>query len=275
MEVRYASEPGDFKSYDTRRIRESFLVQNLFVPGRAVFTYSHYDRMIVGGVCPRTPLPLEGGKALGTSYFLERRELGIVNVGPEGSVSVDGKRYLLNKTDALYVGQGAREVEFSSAGEENPAKFYLLSGPAHRSYPTAKIRMADAQTARLGTPEEANVRVLNKYIHGEGVKSCQLVMGITALEAGSVWNSMPCHTHERRMEVYFYFDLSPGAVLFHFMGKPDQTRHIVVRNEEAVISPPWSIHAGSGTSNYTFIWGMLGDNQTFQDMDGVKPAEMR
>ena len=231
--------------------------------------------MIVGGACPDSPLKLEGGKELGTGFFLERREMGVINVGPKGKVAVDGKDYELDKTDCLYIGLGAREIVFSSVDPAAPARFYLLSGPAHKEYPTTKMTMTQVETVKLGTAEEANIRELNKYIHPGGIKSCNLVMGITVIKPGSVWNSMPCHTHERRMEVYFYYDLAPNTVLFHFMGQPDKTRHIVVRNQEAVISPSWSIHAGAATGSYSFIWGMVGDNQTFNDMDGVDLAELK
>ena len=275
MDIRYSSNPNDFEAFTTERTRREFLVQSLFTPGNVSWTYSHYDRMIIGGVCPDGTITLAGGKELGTDYFLERREMGIINVGSDGRVTVDGRTFELGKTDGLYIGKGAQHVVFDSADPSVPAHFYVLSGPAHKAYPTVKVTMAEAETTRLGTPEEANLRVLNKYIHPAGVPSCQLVMGITAIQAGSVWNSMPCHTHERRMEVYFYFDLRQDSVLFHFMGQPDKTRHIVVRNEEAVISPSWSIHAGAGTASYSFIWGMLGDNQTFSDMDAVNLAELK
>jgi 4-deoxy-L-threo-5-hexosulose-uronate ketol-isomerase len=275
MEIRYPSNPNDFQGYNTDRIRAEFLLSELFSPGRMALTYSHFDRMIVGGICPADPLPLKAGKELGTEYFLARREMGLINVGPPGKVSVDGRDFELNKTDGLYIGKNAKEVVFTSLDPENPARFYMLSGPAHKEYPTVKINRAETEISQIGTPQEANVRVLYKYIHPDGVPSCQLVMGMTVLESGSVWNSMPCHTHERRMEVYFYFDLAPEAVLLHLMGKPDETRHLVMRNEEAVISPSWSIHAGAGTSNYAFIWGMLGDNQTFSDMDAVELPKLK
>jgi 4-deoxy-L-threo-5-hexosulose-uronate ketol-isomerase len=226
--------------------------------------------MIVGGICPDKPLALEGGKELGTDYFLQRRELGVINVGPAGSVKVDGTIYELAKKDGLYVGQGVKEVVFSSQNPDEPARFYLLSGPAHMAYPAQKVTMDEAESNRIGTSEQSNLRVLNKYIHPDGVQSANLVMGVTVVEPGNVWNSLPpCHTHARRMEVYFYYDLKPDAVLFHLMGEPERTRHIVMRNEEAVISPSWSIHAGAGTSDYSFIWGMVGDNQTFSDMDVI------
>lgn len=270
MDIRQPANQRDFESYTTERMREEFLVQNLFVPGSVNLTYSYIDRMIVGGICPDKPLALEGGKELGTDYFLERREVGVINVGPTGSVQVDGQSYELSKHDGLYIGRGVKDVVFSSQSTAEPARFYLLSGPAHKAYPTQKVTMEEAESARIGTPEQSNVRVLNKYIHPDGVQSANLVMGVTVVEPCSVWNSLPpCHTHARRMEVYFYYDLKPDAVLFHLMGEPERTRHIVMRNEEAVISPSWSIHAGAGTSDYRFIWGMVGDNQVFSDMDVI------
>jgi 4-deoxy-L-threo-5-hexosulose-uronate ketol-isomerase len=270
MDIRQPANPKDFESYTTERMRKEFLVQNLFLPGSVNLTYSYIDRMIIGGICPNKPLMLESGKELGTAFFLERRELGVINVGQAGSVQVDGQTYELAMSDGLYVGQGTKNVVFSSKYPNEPARFYLLSGPAHKAFPTQKITMDEAESDRIGMPEQCNVRVLNKYIHPDGVQSANLVMGLTIVEPGNIWNSMPpCHTHARRMEVYFYFNLKPDAVLFHLMGEPERTRHIVVRNEEAVISPSWSIHAGAGTSDYCFIWGMVGDNQTFSDMDVV------
>jgi 4-deoxy-L-threo-5-hexosulose-uronate ketol-isomerase len=276
MYIRQPANPKDFESYTTERIREEFLVQDLFSPGSVNLTYSYIDRMIVGGICPKQPLTIEGAKELGTDYFLQRRELGVINVGPTGSVQVDGESYSLAKTDGLYVTQGAEEVIFSSQDPTNPARFYVLSGPAHKAYTTQKITLEETQKDCLGSPKQCNVRVLNKYIHPDGVLSANLVMGLTAVEPGNVWNSLPpCHTHARRMEVYFYFDLAPEAILFHMMGEPQRTRHIVVHNEEAVISPSWSIHAGAGTSNYSFIWGMVGDNQTFGDMDVIDVIQLK
>ena len=276
MQVRHPANPRDFESYTTERTREEFLVQNLFTPDEMALTYSHIDRMIIGGACPEKPLALEGGAELGSEFFLERRELGIINVGPEGAVSVEGQSYELSHNDGLYVGQGNREVVFTSKDPSHPARFYLLSGPAHKAFPTMKISMTDAESVRLGSQEQANVRVLNKYIHPDGVKSSNLVMGITVVEPGSVWNSLPpCHLHARRMEVYLYYDMPSDAVVFHLMGEPDKTRHIVVRNEEAVISPSWSIHAGAATSSYAFIWGMIGDNQSFGDMDLVYTDQLK
>ena len=276
MDIRHPANPKDFESYTTERMRKEFLVQNLIIHGSVNLTYSYIDRMIIGGICPNKPLTLEGGKELGTAFFLERRELGVINVGPAGSVQVDGQTYELAMNDGLYVGQGTKNVVFSSKNPTEPARFYLLSGPAHKAYPTQKITMDEAESSRIGAPEQCNVRVLNKYIHPDGVQSANLVMGLTVVESGNIWNSMPpCHTHARRMEVYFYYNLKPDAVLFHLMGEPERTRHIVVHNEEAVISPSWSIHAGAGTSDYCFIWGMVGDNQTFSDMDVVEVDRLK
>ena len=275
MDMRETSHPNEFKSYSTDRIRSEFLIHDMFVPGEIKLVYSFYDRMIAGGVCPQQPLALAPHKDLGTDYFLERREMGIINVGSAGTVTTDGQEYVLNRTDGLYIGKGVKDVVFSSADNAQPAHFYVLSAPAHKQYPTAKIEIGQTEQVELGRPEEANVRTLRKYIHPDGAKSCQLCMGMTTVQQNSVWNSMPCHTHGRRMEVYFYFDMEEDAVLFHLMGQPNETRHIVVRNEEAVISPNWSIHAGAGTSNYSFIWGMIGENQVFTDMDAVAMADLR
>lgn len=269
MDIRYGAHPEDAKTYDTSRLRQEFLIQNLFVPGKVTMVYSHVDRMITGTAVPAEPLALEGGKEMGSAFFLERRELGVINIGGPGTVTVDGKEYSMDKYDGLYVGMGSREVVFASTDSASPAKFYFNSAAAHKAYPTIKVGIADVQPTRLGTQNQSNDRTIYKYFHPEGVQSCQLVMGMTVLEPGNMWNTMACHTHERRMEVYLYFELPEDAVVFHYMGKPDETRHIVMRNEEAVISPSWSIHSGVGTSCYRFIWGMAGENQTFNDMDGV------
>ncbi len=269
MEIRYAHHPEDFKTYTTEKTRREFLIPSVMILGEITLVYSHVDRIIAGGVVPVEPLALAAGKEMGVSFFLERRELGIINVGPQGTVTLDGEKHLLDKTDGLYVGLGVKEIIFSSTDPKNPARFYLNSTPAHKAYPTTKILRKDIQPAALGSLAQSNERKIYKYIHPLGVKSCQLVMGMTALETGSMWNTMPTHTHERRMEVYFYFDMPEEAAVFHMMGQPDETRHIVVRQEQAVISPSWSIHSGVGTVNYTFIWGMAGENQTFDDMDHV------
>lgn len=269
MDTRYGAHPEDAKKYDTSRLREEFLIQELFVPGKINIVYSHVDRMITGAAVPTQPIALEGGKEMGSEFFLERRELGVINIGGPGAVTVDGKVYDMGKYDGLYVGMGSREVQFTSTDTANPAKFYFNSAAAHKTYPTIKVGINEVQPTRLGTQAQSNDRTIYKYFHPQGVQSCQLVMGMTVLEPGNMWNTMACHTHERRMEVYLYFELPEDAVVFHYMGKPDETRHIVMRNEEAVISPSWSIHSGVGTSCYRFIWGMAGENQTFNDMDGV------
>ncbi|WP_371378287.1 5-dehydro-4-deoxy-D-glucuronate isomerase [Sporomusa aerivorans] len=275
MEIRHSVHPEDVKRLTAEELRERFLIQGLFQPDEIKMVYSHVDRMIAGSACPIQPLPLEVGKGLGTEYFLERRELGVINVGGAGVVKVDGTEYALAATDGLYVGQGAKEIIFSSADAAKPAKFYLNSAPAHAVCPTVKIERQSITPAHLGAIESSNERNIYKYIHPQGVKSCQLVMGMTVLEPGNMWNSMPCHTHDRRMEVYFYFNLPEDAALFHLMGEPNETRHIVMRNEEAVISPSWSIHSGVATSCYTFIWGMAGENQTFDDMDHVAMKDIK
>ncbi len=275
MEVRNAANPNDFKNYTTERIREDFLIQNLFLPGEIKLVYSQIDRIITGAACPVTPLTLVAGEELRAAYFLERREMGIINIGPKGTVSVDGQAYELNTRDGLYIGMGAKEIIFSSADSQQPAKFYFNSAPAHKSYPTQKILLSETAAQHLGSLSESNERTIHKYIHPDGVKSCQLVMGMTILEPGNMWNTMPCHTHDRRMEVYLYFNIPDNAVVFHFMGEPKETRHVVMRNEEAVINPSWSIHSGVGTKNYTFIWGMVGENQVFSDMDAVPMSELK
>jgi len=275
MEIRYAHHPEDFKTYTTEKMRQQFLIPSVMVPGEIKLVYSHVDRIIAGGIVPIEPLALKAGKEMGVSFFLERRELGIINVGPQGTVTLDGETHILDNTDGLYVGLGVKEVLFSSSDPKNPARFYINSTPAHKEFPTTKILRKDIQPAALGSLAQSNERKIYKYIHPLGVKSCQLVMGMTALETGSMWNTMPTHTHERRMEVYFYFNMPEDSVVFHMMGQPQETRHLVIRNEQAAISPSWSIHSGVGTVNYTFIWGMAGENQTFDDMDHVPMSELK
>ena len=275
MEIRYAHHPEDFKTYTTEKMRQQFLIPSIMVPGEITLVYSHVDRIIAGGIVPIEPLALKAGKEMGVSFFLERRELGIINVGPQGTVRLDGETHILDNTDGLYVGLGVKEVLFSSSDPKNPARFYINSTPAHKEFPTTKILRKDIQPAALGSLAQSNERKIYKYIHPLGVKSCQLVMGMTALETGSMWNTMPTHTHERRMEVYFYFNMPEDSVVFHMMGQPQETRHLVIRNEQAAISPSWSIHSGVGTVNYTFIWGMAGENQTFDDMDHVPMSVLK
>lgn len=270
MNVRNPISPTEAKSFDTEQLRKAFLIEDLFIPGEVSMTYSHFDRIISGGAVPTDKaLELSGGKEIGAASFLERRELGIINIGPAGAVTIDGTKYTMDTRDGLYVGMGAAEIKMESADRNNPAKFYLVSAPAHKSYPTKKVSLSDARQVHLGDRSESNVRTIYQYIHPDVLESCQLLMGMTLLAEENVWNTMPAHTHDRRMEVYLYFDLPDDAVVFHYMGTPDETRHIVVRNEQAVISPSWSIHSGVGTKNYTFIWGMVGENQTFTDMDHI------
>lgn len=286
MELRTAASPKDVKYYTTDRLREEFLIQDLFVPGKIKMVYSHIDRIITGGIVPITPLALLSGDELRTEYFLQRREMGVINIGGAGTVLVDGKEYPLAYKDGMYIGMGVKNVLFSSTDEKKPAKFYVNSTPAHKTYPTVLIKpegeavdgvviIKKCNKVELGTLEASNHRTICKYILPGQVESCQLVMGMTKLEPGSVWNTMPSHTHDRRMEVYLYFDIPEDAFVMHYMGEPTETRHIVLRNEEAVISPSWSIHSGCGTQAYTFIWGMAGENQDFDDMDAVGMKELR
>lgn len=284
MELRTATSPRDVVHYDTKRLREEYLVQDLFTPDLHL-VYSHNDRIIIGGVAPVTPVILTGGKELGSDYFCQRRELGVLNIGGRGRIFVDGKAYDVGYREGMYIGMESREIIFDSIDPSNPAKFYMNSAPAHRKYPTVLIRpdgsekpgvviVKSENKIALGSLKTSNDRTICKYIVPDQVDSCQLCMGITTLNEGSVWNSMPCHTHDRRMEVYMYFGLSPEDFVMHYMGEPTETRHIVIRNEEAVISPSWSIHAGSGTSAYAFVWGMCGENQVFDDMDHVGMSEL-
>lgn len=275
-EVRYAASPRDVKTYDTTRLREEFLIENVMEPDGLNLVYSHYDRFISGGAVPvNSSLKLEAIDPLKAEYFLERRELGIINVGGTGTVNVDGTEYELSNREALYVGKGNKEITFSSKSSSNPAYFYLNSTPAHKAYPIKKIGVDDVEVVQLGAPETANARTLRKYIVNSVVDVCQLQMGMTELKSGSVWNTMPAHAHDRRMEVYFYFDVPEDQAVCHFMGEPQETRHIWMQNNQAVISPAWSIHSGSGTSNYTFIWGMAGENLDYGDMDHCKINELK
>ena len=274
-ETRYASSPQAVKHYDTSQLRAEFLIDNLMEEGKITLTYSHYDRYIAGSAVPLTPLTLDTIDPLKSSYFLERRELGIINVGGNGTVIADGISYELGFKDALYIGSGNKEIIFKSADAKNPAKFYLNSAPAHTHYPSKKVSLAEANKLQLGSMETANHRTVNQMIIGGVVTTCQLQMGMTELKVGSVWNTMPAHVHDRRMEVYFYLDIPENQAVCHFMGEAQETRHIWMNNHQAVISPPWSIHSGSGTSNYTFIWGMAGENLDYGDMDVCKINELR
>lgn len=287
MELRTAASPTDVKHYTTQRLREEFLIQGLFAADEIKMVYSHIDRIITGAATPVShKLDLAAGDELRAEYFLQRRELGVINIGGAGRITVDGRVYDVAPRDGMYIGMGAREISFESVDGSDCAKFYFNSTPAHKEYPTVLIKregtpeegvviIKDENKVELGSLEESNHRVICKYILPGQVESCQLVMGMTSLKPGSVWNTMPCHTHDRRMEVYLYFDLPEDAFVMHYMGEPEQTRHIVLRNEEAVISPSWSIHAGSGTRAYTFIWGMAGENQAFDDMDAVDMKDIQ
>jgi len=278
MDIRQALHSDQVRTLDTEGLRRNFLIPEIFRPGELTMTYSHIDRIVVGGAMPVAAPVVIGvdlGKTYGVDYFLQRRELGAVNIGGPGSVVVDGKTHEVGHDEAVYIGMGAKEVSFRSADPGAPAKFYYNSAPAHRAYPTRRIRLAEAMAVALGDAASANRRTIHKFMIPEVLPTCQLAMGMTRLEEGSLWNTMPTHTHERRMEVYFYFDVAPGEVVFHLMGQPQQTRHIVMRNEQAVISPSWSIHSGVGTKRYTFIWGMVGENQVFDDMDAVRTADLR
>ena len=280
MDIRYSCNQKDFKRYTTEETRKEFLIEKLFVADEVTAVYSHVDRMVTLGVMPVTKaVSIDQGidiwKCFGTEYFLERRECGMFNVGGAGTVTVDGTVYELGYKDCLYITKGAKEVFFASADAAAPAKFYIVSAPAHTSYETRLIKIADAAKKPLGAMETSNKRVINQFIHPDVLKTCQLSMGMTVLDPGSVWNTIPAHTHERRMEVYFYFEVPENNVVFHMMGEGQETRHIVMQNEQAVISPSWSIHAGAGTSNYTFIWAMGGENQAFDDMDVIPTTELR
>lgn len=270
MHIRQACSAREVARMNTESLREEFLVEALFEPGQINLTYSHFDRMIIGGVMPLgAAITLETAPELKADYFLERREIGIINTGGAGRVHADSAVFEVNKMDCLYIGKGTVNVKFSSDSPENPARFFLLSAPAHRGFPATFMSAAAANPNKLGAPETANARTIYKYIHPDGIASCQLVMGLTVLENGSVWNTMPPHTHDRRMEVYCYFDVPEGQRILHLMGQPEETRHLWISNHQAVISPPWSIHAGCGTMAYAFIWGMAGENQSFADMDQV------
>lgn len=276
MQIRFSPNQNDYPKLCTDGLRANFLIETLFAPGKLEFVYSDADRAIIGSAVPTDcALKLSADAELRAAFFCERRELGILNIGESGTVTVDGKKYEMNKLDCLYVGRGSKDVSFASKEAAKPAAFYLLSYPAHAAYPTTLATIKDAAPVELGTLADANRRTLYKYIHLDGIKSCQLVMGFTKLQEGAVWNTMPPHTHTRRSEVYIYFDVDPKRRVMHFMGTPQQTRHLVVADRQAVISPSWSIHCGCGTGAYTFCWGMGGENQTFDDMDPAPAAQLR
>ncbi len=280
MDIRYSAHPRDVKRYTTQELREEFLIEDLYRPDQVVAVYSHVDRMVTLGCMPvKESVSIDKGidvwANFGTRYFLERREIGMFNIGGEGTATVDGTVYELGYKDCLYITMGVKEVLFASKDGSKPAKFYMVSAPAHRSYETKLLKIADAAKKPLGDAATSNKRVINQFIHPDVLKTCQLSMGMTVLESGSVWNTMPAHTHERRMEVYMYFEVPEDQVVFHMMGQGQETRHIVMQNEQAVISPSWSIHAGAGTASYTFIWAMGGENQAFDDMDVIPTTQLK
>ncbi|TWF45658.1 4-deoxy-L-threo-5-hexosulose-uronate ketol-isomerase [Chitinophaga polysaccharea] len=273
---RYASSPTEVKHMDTAQLRQAFLMEKLFEADHIYWTHTHYDRYLFGGAMPvKGPVTLETIDLQKASYFLERRELGMINVGGDGIVEADGVKYELAFKEALYIGKGSKDIVFRSKDAQNPAKFYLNSTPAHHTYPTRKVSKKEGEVVTLGTLETSNHRTINKLLVNSVLETCQLQMGMTELQPGSVWNTMPAHTHDRRMEVYFYFEIPEGQSVCHFMGQPQETRHIWMQNEQAVISPPWSVHSGAGTSNYTFIWGMAGENLDYGDMDHCKITDLR
>jgi len=276
FESRYAQSPKEVKQMDTAALRENFLIENVFEANQVNLTLSHFDRYIVGGAMPvDQKIALPNPDDLKATYFLERRELGIINVGGKAIVTADGEKYELDYKEALYIGKGTKEVFFESAIPGEAAKLYINSAPAHHTYPTKKVSKAEAEIVELGTPETANHRIINKLLVNSVLSTCQLQMGMTELKSGSVWNTMPAHTHDRRMEAYFYFEVPNGQSVCHFMGQPQETRHIWMQNDQAVISPNWSIHSGAGTSNYTFIWGMAGENLDYGDMDHCAINELK
>jgi len=277
METRYSADAIRFERMNTEEIRDTFLIRTLFAPDKIELVYLFDDRAVIGSAVPvkGNPLKLEAGEQLACQYFAERREMGVINIGDTGIITVDGKKFTLGYKDLLYIGKGSKDIQFESANAQKPAKFYIVSYPAHAAYPAALAKQTDAQAVGIGSDEEANKRTIYKYVHPQGIKSCQLVMGCTDLAPCSVWNTMPAHTHIRRTEVYMYFAMEQNSIVFHFMGKPEQTRHIVVRNQQAVFAPSWSIHSGVGLKNYSFVWAMGGENQEFADMQGFSLEQIK
>jgi 4-deoxy-L-threo-5-hexosulose-uronate ketol-isomerase len=276
VELRYAAHPIDVKKYDTERLRKEFLIENIFLPDEITLVYSMYDRYMVGGAMPvKNKLMLESTDELKSENFLDRREMGIINVGGDAVINASGKTFKIGFKEALYLGKGSHDVVFKSPDQDKPAKLYINSAPAHHAYPSRKLTLTDADVVVLGTMESSNHRTVNKLLVNSVIETCQLQMGMTELKTGSVWNTMPVHTHNRRMEAYFYFELAEKQTICHFMGVPDETRHIWLKNEQAVISPSWSIHSAAGTSNYTFIWGMAGENLDYGDMDVRQPDTLK
>ena len=276
FEERFAVHHEDFINYDTEKIRKHFLVENIMEPGNINLTYSHYDRYMVGGLVPLAdPLKLVSIEPLKSSYFLERREMGIINVGGEGFISADGQKFTVKFKEGVYLGRGTKDVKFGSKDPSKPAHFYINSAPAHKEYPCKHVTLAQADPMELGSLETSNARRINKLLVNTVIDTCQVQMGLTELKPGSVWNTMPAHTHSRRMEAYFYFQVPENQAILHIMGQPHETRHIWMHNEQAVLSPSWSMHAAAGTSNYNFIWGMAGENLDYSDMDGIQPNQLR
>lgn len=276
MKTRYESSPKETASMNTAALRENFLVETLFSENKINLTYSHYDRLVLGGIMPfDEAIHLGNYDELKSEYFLERREIGIINIAGDGKITADGEHFAINKLDCVYLGKGTKDVIFESVNPQNPAKFFVLSAPAHQNYPNRLMNKENASPAEMGAVETANKRIIYKYIHLDGIRSCQLVMGLTVLQTGSVWNTMPSHTHDRRSEVYCYFDVQENQGVLHLMGQAQETRHLWVSNHQAIISPPWSIHSGCGTTNYSFIWGMGGENQSFTDMDFIAINELK
>lgn len=276
IEERFAVHLDDYKHYDTEKLRKHFLIEKIFASDEVQFVYTHYERVMVGGAMPvNQTLELQPVDQQKASYFLERRELGAINIGGKGVITVDGEEFVIDTKEALYIGRGAQQVTFSSVDASQPAKFYMNSAPAHQAFPTKKVGMADANVLELGASETCNERRINQLLINEVVDTCQLQMGMTELQPGSIWNTMPVHTHSRRMEAYFYFNIPEEQAVCHFMGPAEETRHIWVGNEQAVVSPPWSMHSGVGTANYTFIWGMAGENLDYSDMDFHKASTLK
>ncbi|PWK28778.1 4-deoxy-L-threo-5-hexosulose-uronate ketol-isomerase [Arcicella aurantiaca] len=276
MQIYQAISQREAQGFNTQQLRENFLIESIFRNNEIAMYYTHYDRVILGGAMPvYSTLDLQTDDNLKADYFLERREIGIINVGGDGEITVDGETFALSKLDALYIGKGSKSVTFKSNSADAPAQYFLLSAPAHQTYPTRKMSKEEASPVSLGSAETANERTIYKYIHRDGIQSCQVVMGLTVLKQGSIWNTMPAHVHDRRMEAYLYFDLDAAHRVFHLMGQPQETRHLVVANHQAILSPPWSIHSGAGTTNYSFIWAMAGENLDFTDMDFANIADLK
>ena len=276
MQIYQAISQREAQDFNTQQLRDNFLIESIFLKNEITMYYTHYDRVVLGGVMPiNSAITLPTYDNLKSDYFLERREIGIINVGGDGEIVVDGKTFILSKLDSLYIAKGSKSVIFKSITSENPAQFFLFSAPSHHAYETRKMSKEEATPVNMGSSETANERTIYKYIHRDGIQSCQVVMGLTVLKSGSIWNTMPAHVHDRRMEAYLYFDLNADHRVFHLMGQPQETRHMVVANHQAILSPPWSIHSGAGTSNYSFIWAMAGENMDFTDMDFANIAELR